>query len=92
MLNSLFLFVLCVVKIIVEFKFIDVFHAGCLLSIRRKGYWPSESNDNFTLSSLLGQGKNFRNFDKRPNTRDFSKLNTEPQSSEDEHMEDSLII
>ncbi|XP_057342205.1 peptidyl-alpha-hydroxyglycine alpha-amidating lyase 1-like [Microplitis mediator] len=67
---------------------------GCLLSARKRGYWANDSKDNFKLSSLLNarQNKNFRIFDKRPSTRDFSKLNTEPESTDDEHVEDSLII
>ncbi|CAG5093460.1 Similar to Pal1: Peptidyl-alpha-hydroxyglycine alpha-amidating lyase 1 (Drosophila melanogaster) [Cotesia congregata] len=67
---------------------------GCLLSVRKRGYWANDSKDNFKLSSLLNtrQNKNFRIFDKRPSTRDFSKLNTEPETTDDEHVEDNLII
>ncbi|XP_015112717.1 peptidyl-alpha-hydroxyglycine alpha-amidating lyase 1 [Diachasma alloeum] len=68
---------------------------GCLLSVRRKSYWESDRKENFKLSRVLEsrQGKKgFRRFDKRPNTKDFSKLNTEPETSEDERGEESLII
>lgn len=66
---------------------------GCLL--RRNNYWESDRKENFKLSRVLEsrQGKKgFRLFDKRPNTKDFSKLNTEPETSDDERGEDSLII
>ena len=55
--------------------------------------WDVEKKENFKLSSLLENrtGRKFKFFEKRPNTRDFSKLNTEPETSEDEqHPEDSL--
>lgn len=64
------------------------------MSVRKRGYWANDSKDNFKLSSLLNtrQNKNFRIFDKRPSTRDFSKLNTEPETTDDERVEDNLII
>ncbi|XP_063995719.1 peptidyl-alpha-hydroxyglycine alpha-amidating lyase 1-like isoform X2 [Diachasmimorpha longicaudata] len=68
---------------------------GCLLSVRRKSYWESDRKENFKLSRVLEsrQGKKgFRRFDKRPNPKDFSKLNTEPETSEDERGEEGLII
>ncbi|XP_034940410.1 peptidyl-alpha-hydroxyglycine alpha-amidating lyase 2-like isoform X2 [Chelonus insularis] len=68
--------------------------ARCKKRVRRRDYWMNERKDNFKLSSLFDtrQTKNFRLFDKRPNTRDFSKLSTEPETTDDEHVEDSLII
>lgn len=70
------------------------FRTGCSLTAQRRGYWSNERDDNFKLSNLLSprQSKHFRIFDKRPNTREFSKLNTEPETSDDEYLEDSLII
>lgn len=67
---------------------------GCLLSVRKRAYWEAERRENFKLSSLLEtkQGKGFKSLDKRPNTRDFSKLSTEPETSEDERVDDSLVI
>ncbi|XP_043469335.1 peptidyl-alpha-hydroxyglycine alpha-amidating lyase 2-like [Leptopilina heterotoma] len=66
---------------------------GCLLTSRRRTIWESERKDNFKLTSLLDNraGRKFKFFEKRPNTRDFSKLNTEPETSEDEHSEDKLV-
>ncbi|XP_046481304.1 uncharacterized protein [Neodiprion pinetum] len=61
---------------------------GCLLTVRRdmRG-WESERRENFKLSNFSenrkSKGRKF--FDKRPNTRDFSKLNTEPETSDDEN-------
>lgn len=54
--------------------------------------WEAERRENFKLSSLLEgrRGKSFKILEKRPNPRDFSKLNTEPETSEDEHPENSL--
>lgn len=54
--------------------------------------WEAERRENFKLSSFLEsrRGKNFKILEKRPNPRDFSKLNTEPETSEDEHPENSL--
>ncbi|XP_043283020.1 peptidyl-alpha-hydroxyglycine alpha-amidating lyase 1-like [Venturia canescens] len=67
---------------------------GCLLSVRKRAYWEAERRENFKLSSLLETkpGKGFKSLEKRPNTRDFSKLSTEPETSEDERVEDSLVI
>ncbi|XP_031832415.2 peptidyl-alpha-hydroxyglycine alpha-amidating lyase 1 isoform X1 [Nomia melanderi] len=64
---------------------------GCLL-MRKRMRWEAERRENFKLSSLLEgrRGKGFKIFEKRPNPRDFSKLNTEPETSEDEHPENSL--
>ena len=69
-------------------------YTGCLLSVRRKSYWENDNRENFKLTSLLEtrQGKNFKILEKRPNPKDFSKLSTEPETSEDDHIEDSLII
>ncbi|XP_051175061.1 peptidyl-alpha-hydroxyglycine alpha-amidating lyase 1-like isoform X2 [Leptopilina boulardi] len=66
---------------------------GCLLTSRRRTIWETERKDNFKLTSLLENkaGRKFKFFEKRPNTRDFSKLNTEPETSEDEHLEDKLV-
>ncbi|KAG7201103.1 hypothetical protein KM043_003899 [Ampulex compressa] len=65
---------------------------GCLLTMRKRMRWEAERRENFKLSGLLEsrRGKGFKVFEKRPNTRDFSKLNTEPETSEDEHPENSL--
>jgi len=60
--------------------------------MRKKMRWEAERRENFKLSSLLEgrRGRSFKFLDKRPNTRDFSKLNTEPETSEDERPENSL--
>ncbi|KZC04171.1 Peptidyl-alpha-hydroxyglycine alpha-amidating lyase 1 [Dufourea novaeangliae] len=65
---------------------------GCLLIMRKRMRWEAERRENFKLSSLLEgrRGKSFKIFEKRPNPRDFSKLNTEPETSDDEHPENSL--
>ncbi|XP_070164966.1 peptidyl-alpha-hydroxyglycine alpha-amidating lyase 1 [Polyergus mexicanus] len=65
---------------------------GCLLTMRKRMRWEAERRENFKLSSLLEsrRGRSFKFLEKRPNTRDFSKLNTEPETSEDEHPENSL--
>ncbi|KAL6427424.1 hypothetical protein ACFW04_008750 [Cataglyphis niger] len=65
---------------------------GCLLTMRKRMRWEAERRENFKLSSLLEnrRGRSFKFLEKRPNTRDFSKLNTEPETSEDEHPEDSF--
>ncbi|XP_078047552.1 uncharacterized protein LOC144475473 [Augochlora pura] len=66
---------------------------GCLLIMRKRMHWETERREIFKLSSLLEgrRGKGFKIFEKRPNPRDFSKLNTEPETSEDEHPENSLM-
>ncbi|XP_076279249.1 peptidyl-alpha-hydroxyglycine alpha-amidating lyase 1 isoform X2 [Lasioglossum baleicum] len=66
---------------------------GCLLIMRKRMHWEAERREIFKLSSLLEgrRGKGFKIFEKRPNPRDFSKLNTEPETSEDEHPENSLM-
>ncbi|CAL7946131.1 unnamed protein product [Xylocopa violacea] len=65
---------------------------GCLLIMRKRMRWEAERRENFKLSSLLEnrRGKSFKIMERRPNTRDFSKLNTEPETSEDEYPENSL--
>ncbi|XP_014468096.1 PREDICTED: peptidyl-alpha-hydroxyglycine alpha-amidating lyase 1 [Dinoponera quadriceps] len=65
---------------------------GCLLTMRKRMRWEAERRENFKLSSLLEnrRGRSFKFLEKRPNTRDFNKLNTEPETSEDEHPENSL--
>ncbi|XP_072752956.1 peptidyl-alpha-hydroxyglycine alpha-amidating lyase 1 isoform X2 [Anoplolepis gracilipes] len=65
---------------------------GCLLTMRKRMRWEADRRENFKLSSLLEsqRGRSFKFLEKRPNTRDFSKLNTEPETSEDEHPENSL--
>ncbi|XP_076667852.1 peptidyl-alpha-hydroxyglycine alpha-amidating lyase 1 isoform X2 [Andrena cerasifolii] len=65
---------------------------GCLLIMRKRMRWEAERRENFKLSSLLDgrRSKSFKILEKRPNPRDFSKLNTEPETSEDEHPENSL--
>ncbi|XP_076658019.1 peptidyl-alpha-hydroxyglycine alpha-amidating lyase 1 [Halictus rubicundus] len=66
---------------------------GCLLIMRKRMHWEAERREIFKLSSLLEgrRGKGFKIFEKRPNPRDFSKLNTEPETSEDEHPENNLM-
>lgn len=65
---------------------------GCLLTMRKRMRWEAERRENFKLSNLLEnrRGRSFKFLEKRPNTRDFSKLNTEPETSEDENPENSL--
>ncbi|XP_066599073.1 peptidyl-alpha-hydroxyglycine alpha-amidating lyase 1-like [Prorops nasuta] len=65
---------------------------GCLLTVRKRMRWEAERSENFKLSGLFEhrKGKGFKLFDRRPNTRDFSKLNTEPETSDEEHPENSL--
>ncbi|KAK2582671.1 hypothetical protein KPH14_004948 [Odynerus spinipes] len=65
---------------------------GCLLMMRKRMRWEAERRETFKLSSLLEKrrGRGFKFFEKRPNKRDFSKLNTEPETSEDERPENSL--
>lgn len=65
---------------------------GCLLTMRKRMRWEAERRENFKLTSLLEsrRGRGFKFLEKRPNPRDFSKLNTEPETSEDEHPENSL--
>ncbi|XP_012217626.2 peptidyl-alpha-hydroxyglycine alpha-amidating lyase 1 [Linepithema humile] len=65
---------------------------GCLLTMRKRMRWEAERRENFKLSSLLEnrRGRSFKFLEKRPNTRDFSKLNTEPETSEDERPENSI--
>ncbi|XP_011879380.1 PREDICTED: peptidyl-alpha-hydroxyglycine alpha-amidating lyase 1 [Vollenhovia emeryi] len=65
---------------------------GCLLTMRKRMRWEAERRENFKLTSLLEsrRGRGFRFLEKRPNPRDFSKLSTEPETSEDEHPENSL--
>ncbi|CAK9830898.1 Peptidyl-alpha-hydroxyglycine alpha-amidating lyase 1 [Anthophora retusa] len=65
---------------------------GCLLIMRKRMRWEAERRENFKLSNLLEnrRGKSFKITEKRPNPRDFSKLNTEPETSEDEYPENNL--
>lgn len=60
--------------------------------MRKRMHWEAERRENFKLSGLLEnrRGKSFKILEKRPNPRDFSKLNTEPETSEDEHPENSF--
>lgn len=60
--------------------------------MRKRIPWDAERREIFKLSSLVEgrRGKNFKILEKRPNPRDFSKLNTEPETSEDEHPDNSL--
>lgn len=60
--------------------------------MRRKMHWDAERRENFKLSKFLEKrkGRRFKFLDKRPNTRDFSKVNTEPETSDDEHPENHL--
>ncbi|XP_031370232.1 peptidyl-alpha-hydroxyglycine alpha-amidating lyase 1-like isoform X2 [Apis dorsata] len=65
---------------------------GCLLIMHKRMRWESDKRENFRLSNLLENRrcKNFKIMEKRPNPRDFSKLNTEPETSEDEYPENSF--
>ncbi|XP_076631155.1 peptidyl-alpha-hydroxyglycine alpha-amidating lyase 1 isoform X1 [Colletes latitarsis] len=65
---------------------------GCLLIMRKRMRWEAERRENFKLSSLLDgrRSKSFKILEKRPNPRDFKQLNTEPETSEDEHPENSF--
>ncbi|XP_016919183.1 peptidyl-alpha-hydroxyglycine alpha-amidating lyase 1 isoform X1 [Apis cerana] len=65
---------------------------GCLLIMHKRMHWESDKRENFRLSNLLENRrcKNFKIMEKRPNPRDFSKLNTEPETSEDEYPENSF--
>ncbi|KAF3423168.1 hypothetical protein E2986_05440 [Frieseomelitta varia] len=65
---------------------------GCLLIMRKRMHWEAERRENFKLPNLLEnrRGKSFKIVEKRPNPRDFSKLNTEPETSEDEYPENSF--
>ncbi|KYQ52011.1 Peptidyl-alpha-hydroxyglycine alpha-amidating lyase 1 [Trachymyrmex zeteki] len=62
------------------------------LTTRKRMSWEAERRENFKLTSLLEnrRGRSFKFLEKRPNPRDFSKLNTEPETSEDERPENSL--
>ncbi|XP_014205256.1 peptidyl-alpha-hydroxyglycine alpha-amidating lyase 1 [Copidosoma floridanum] len=56
---------------------------GCIFPPRkRRTEWNADKKNNFKLSSLFFEG--------RPNSREFSKLNTEPETSDDENTESSL--
>lgn len=54
--------------------------------MRKRMHWEAERRENFKLSNLLEKrkGKGFKFSNKRPNKRDFSKLNTEPETSDEE--------
>ncbi|XP_033220274.1 peptidyl-alpha-hydroxyglycine alpha-amidating lyase 2-like [Belonocnema kinseyi] len=89
----IFIVVLIVICLILAAVVTRCRKRGCLLTSRRRMEWDSEKKQNLKLSSLLENktGRKFKFFDKRPNKRDFSKLNTEPETSEDEqHPENSL--
>ncbi|KAK1136057.1 hypothetical protein K0M31_000626 [Melipona bicolor] len=60
--------------------------------MRKRMHWEAERRENFKLPNLLEnrRGKSFKIVEKRPNPRDFSKLNTEPETSEDEYPENSF--
>lgn len=60
--------------------------------MHKRMHWESDKQENFRLSNLLENRrcKNFKIMEKRPNPRDFSKLNTEPETSEDEYPENSF--
>ncbi|XP_058797176.1 peptidyl-alpha-hydroxyglycine alpha-amidating lyase 1 isoform X2 [Phymastichus coffea] len=62
---------------------------SCLLPPYKRTEWNDDQNDNFKLLSLLGNRKKFTMFENRPNTRDFSKVNTEPETSEDETLDNA---
>lgn len=75
-----------------EHAFMFKAFSGCLITPRKRMDWDTDRNENFKLSSLLGNRVNrkFRFFEKRPNTRDFNKLGTEPETSDDENCENHL--
>ncbi|XP_012282254.1 peptidyl-alpha-hydroxyglycine alpha-amidating lyase 1 isoform X2 [Orussus abietinus] len=65
---------------------------GCLLTVHRRMFQSPKKRENFKLSSLLDSRtkKNYKFLDNRPNTKQFKKLNTDPESSEDENHENNL--
>lgn len=54
--------------------------------------WVAERRENYKLLNLLEnrRGKCFKTTEKRPNPRDFNKLNREPEASEDEYPDNSF--
>lgn len=56
--------------------------------MRKRMRWEAERRENFKLEKRRSKGFTF--FEKRPNKRDFSKLNTEPETSDEERPENSL--
>jgi len=60
--------------------------------MRKRMRWEADRRENFKLTSLLEnrRSRSFKFLEKRPNPRDFSKLSTEPETSEDERPENSL--
>ncbi|XP_014228515.1 peptidyl-alpha-hydroxyglycine alpha-amidating lyase 1-like [Trichogramma pretiosum] len=58
---------------------------GCLYPCcKNRSNYDSGRNDAIKLSSFLEARRRFNFFEKRPNTRDFSKVNTEPETSDEE--------
>ncbi|CAB0037623.1 unnamed protein product [Trichogramma brassicae] len=61
------------------------FNQGCLYPCcKNRSNYDSGRNDAIKLSSFLEARRRFNFFEKRPNTRDFSKVNTEPETSDEE--------
>lgn len=60
--------------------------------MRKRMRWEAERRENYKLPNLLEnrRGKSFKTTEKRPNPRDFNKLNTEPETSEDEYQDNSI--
>lgn len=56
-------------------------------------HWQAERRENMRFTSLLERrrGKGFKFFEKRPNKRDFSKLNTEPETSDDDERNENNL-
>lgn len=54
---------------------------------KRRSNYEDDKKENFKLSNFLDKRKRFNNFVRRPNTKEFSKVNTEPETSEDENPE-----
>ncbi|XP_050584556.1 peptidyl-alpha-hydroxyglycine alpha-amidating lyase 1-like isoform X3 [Bombus affinis] len=65
---------------------------GCWLIMRKRMRWEAERRENYKLPNLLEnrRSKSFKTTEKRPNPRDFNKLNTEPETSEDEYPDNSI--
>ncbi|KAJ8670304.1 hypothetical protein QAD02_001563 [Eretmocerus hayati] len=57
---------------------------------RRRSEWNADRRDNFKLSDLLESRRKFKLSGGRPNSREFSKLSTEPESTDDENDECSM--
>ncbi|KYN08474.1 PREDICTED: peptidyl-alpha-hydroxyglycine alpha-amidating lyase 1-like [Cyphomyrmex costatus] len=91
MLDAVIVIVFSIIMFIMILTTVKMHRRRVYFARKRKNEW-SDRQETFQLSSLLesshsGSSKS----EKRPNSRDFSKLNTEPETSEDEHPENSLV-